>query len=67
MQTPEEIRRHAEAFTIWREGRSVAWECTAEELSAATKLDADDVRAICAARRWPIQEDADDAPLTLAH
>ena len=49
------IRRHAQAFVIWREGRSVKWDCTVSDLAEATKINRNTVAKIVAERGWPVQ------------
>lgn len=58
------LRTEARAFCIWREGKSVKWDCTVRELAAATRLPVEVVRYICAVRGWPVaQSDEREAPL----
>lgn len=50
-----DVAKEAKAFLIWREGRSVNWNCTAVELAEATGISPRYVRQICAERGWKIQ------------
>ncbi len=53
--TPQ-LRTEARAYCIWREGKSVNWDCTVHDLAEATKLPVHVVRYICAVREWPVSE-----------
>lgn len=52
-----DIAQNAANFMVYREGCSVKWECTVAELAEATKRDEDDVRRLCARRKWPVLKD----------
>lgn len=45
-------RYKARCFRIWREGRSVGWDCTLAELAQAVGLPRSTVQVICAERGW---------------
>ncbi len=49
------LKRQARAFAIWREGVSVGWNCTANELSVATNIPVREVRRLAKAGGWPLQ------------
>ena len=51
------IQQEARAFLIWREGKSVDWDCTVTELAEATGLAEHQVYHICMDRKWPITVD----------
>lgn len=48
----------ANAFRIWREGKSVDWCCTISELAEATGLTYACVRTHVRERGWPVEDDA---------
>ena len=54
----------AVAFLIWREGTSVAWDCTVSELADAVGLPRRFVQETCNERAWPVQpqDDAGEPP-----
>lgn len=52
----QKSRREANAFRIWREGKSVKWDCTISELAEATGLYYGTVASICRERGWPVQQ-----------
>lgn len=58
MLTAEQISRNAKAFTIWREGRAVDWNCTCDDIAEAVKLPVYIVRRIARERGWPVRKTA---------
>lgn len=55
--TRRELRAEATAFRIWREGKSVDWDCTVLELAEAVGVNPNTVRSICRERGWPVNQD----------
>lgn len=51
--SPADFLPQTQAFLIWREGRSVKWDCTVGELAEATKIPAPIVRRICREKGYP--------------
>jgi len=51
-----DIPREAVAFCIWREGKSVRWDCTIRELAEAVGHSYSVVRSIVRERGWPVQD-----------
>lgn len=49
-------RRNANTFLVWREGKSVDWDCTAAELAEATGLSVQTVRSICRERGYRVRD-----------
>ncbi len=54
------IANDALAFRVWREAKSVGWDCTVDDMAAATREDPAVIRDLCAARRWQLVEATDD-------
>lgn len=51
------IRSKARIFIMWREGRSVNWDCTAEDLARVAGVSVHYARQVARERGWPIQDD----------
>lgn len=57
-KTSARIRREAQAFLIWREGKSVDWDCTISDLVEATGISRTRVCEIVLERRWRVEPEA---------
>jgi len=53
----QQVRREAKAFRVWREGTSVNWDCSLQDLSEATGVSYTVVRSLAAERGWPVVHD----------
>jgi Mn-dependent DtxR family transcriptional regulator len=50
----KDMTRRATEFSIWRAGKSVNWECTAQDIADEIGMDRSTVARLCKEKGWKI-------------